>query len=277
MALYDKKRMFWIKLTETFMTGDICKFLLRQKGGSDYIVIYQMLCLKTVNKDGCLADFIGEMIIPFNEESIQQELQFFSIDTIRVALSLYKKLGLIYEESDGVLRIAEINSLVGSQTLSAAKKQIQRAKDGKKQLENKGGQGSGQKGGQMSTERLEIDIEVSHESPACAHEEKAEQKGCKFGKKEFLEKYPKLKDDLPTGLEDPEVDWQGLAEAFKQSEWLRGVDSLTWVLRNSGKILSGKYKTFKSADSKTSHFENERQYGKDELNSLLTNIDDVEF
>lgn len=153
MALYDKKRMFWIKLTETFMTGDICKFLLRQKGGSDYIVIYQMLCLKTVNKDGCLADFIGEMIIPFNEESIQQELQFFSIDTIRVALSLYKKLGLIYEESDGVLRIAEINSLVGSQTLSAAKKQIQRAKDGKKQLENKGGQGSGQKGGQMSTEK----------------------------------------------------------------------------------------------------------------------------
>ena len=268
MAKYNNQRFYWIKLSEDFMNGDIVKFLLRQKGGSDYIVIYQMLCLKTVNKDGCLADFIGEMIIPFNEESIQQELQFFSIDTIRVALSLYKKLGLIYEESDGVLRIAEINSLVGSQTLSAAKKQIQRAKDGKKQIENKGGQDSGQKGGQTSTERLEIDIEVSHKSHACAHE---------FGKKEFLEKYPKLKDDLPTGLEDPEVDWQGLAEAFKQSEWLQGVDSLVWVLRNSGKILSGKYKTFKSSDSKTSHFENERNYSKDELNSLMTKIDDIEF
>ena len=118
---------------------------------------------------------------------------------------------------------------------------------------------------------------ISHESHACAHEGKADQKGCTFGKKEFLEKYPKLKDDLPTGLEDPEADWQGLSDAFKQSEWLRGVDSLVWVLQNSGKILSGKYKTFKSADSKTSHFENERQYGKDELNSLLTNIDDVDF
>ena len=123
----------------------------------------------------------------------------------------------------------------------------------------------------------EEDKEVSHESHACAHEEKAEQKSCTFGKKEFLEKYPKLKDDLPTGLEDPEADWQGLSDAFKQSEWLRGVDSLLWVWRNYGKILSGKYKTFKSADSKTWHFENERQYDKDELNSLLTNIDDVDF
>ena len=109
---------------------------------------------------------------------------------------------------------------------------------------------------------------VSHESHACAHE---------LGKKEFLEKYPKVKDDLPTGLEDPEADWQGIAEAFKQSEWLQSVDSLVWVLRNSGKILSGKYKTFKSADSKSSHFENERNYSKDELNSLMKKIDDIEF
>ena len=268
MALYDKKRMFWIKLTETFMTGDICKFLLRQKGGSDYIVIYQMLCLKTVNKDGCLADFLGEIIIPFNEETIQQELQFFSIDTIRVALSLYKKLGLVYEQGDGILRIADFNNLVGSQTVSAAKKQ--------EQLKNRGGKIGGTKVEKIPPE-IEIDIEVSHESHACAHEEKAEQKGCRFGKKEFLEKYPNLKDDLPTGLEDPEADWQGLSDAFKQSEWLQSVDSLVWVLRNSGKILSGKYKTFKSSDSKSSHFENERNYSKDELNSLLTKIDDVEF
>lgn len=100
MAKYNNQRFYWIKLSEEFMNGDIVKFFLRQKGGSDYIVIYQLLCLKTVNKDGCLADFIGEMIIPFNEESIQQELQYFSLDTIRVALSLYKKLGLVYEESD---------------------------------------------------------------------------------------------------------------------------------------------------------------------------------
>lgn len=262
MALYDKKRMFWIKLTETFMTGDICKFLLRQKGGSDYIVIYQMLCLKTVNKDGCLADFVGEIIIPFNEETIQQELQFFSIDTIRVALSLYKKLGLVYEQGDGILRIADFNNLVGSQTVSAAKKQ--------EQLKNRGGKIGGTKVEKIPPD-IEIDIEVSHESHACAHE---------FGKKEFLQRYPKLKDDLPTELQnlsDVKIDWQGLAEAFKQSDWLQGVDSLAWVLRHSGTILSGKYKTFKVADSKTSHFENERNYSKDELNNLLTKIDDVEF
>jgi len=135
----------------------------------------------------------------------------------------------------------------------------------------------------MKTERCIQDVYIpytqerlgknrfSHESHACAHV---------FGKKEFLERYPKLKDDLPTELQnlsDVKIDWQGLADAFKQSDWLQGVDSLAWVLRHSGTILSGKYRTFKSSDSKTSHFENERQYGKDDLNSLMKKIDDIEF
>jgi len=275
MAKYNNQRFYWIKLSEEFMNGDIVKFFLRQKGGSDYIVIYQLLCLKTVNKDGCLADFVGEMIIPFNEDSIQQELQYFSLDTIRVALSLYKKLGLIYEESGGVLRIAEFNSLVGSQTISAEKKQIQRAKDSKRQLQNKGGQDGGQKGGQMSTERLDIDIEVSHESHACAHEEEDKNEPV-YGLKEFLAAYPNIKNDVLLKEDElKKIDFKGLKKAFNESEWLRGVNSFGWIFANLDKILSGKYKTFKS--KKTVHFANERDYTSEEINNLLVDIDDLDF
>ena len=42
-----------------------------------------------------------------------------------MALELYKKLGLVYEQQDGILQIADFDRLIGSQTISAEKKQIQ--------------------------------------------------------------------------------------------------------------------------------------------------------
>ena len=46
------KRYYWIKLKESFMTSDVVDFLMSQKDGANYVVLYQMLCLKTINTDG---------------------------------------------------------------------------------------------------------------------------------------------------------------------------------------------------------------------------------
>ena len=40
------KRYYWIKLRESFMTGEIVDFLRAQKDGANYVVLYQMLCLE---------------------------------------------------------------------------------------------------------------------------------------------------------------------------------------------------------------------------------------
>lgn len=130
MAEYNKQRYYWIKLTDRFMTSDTVDFLMEQKDGANYVVLYQMLCLKTVNNDGKLTRQIGELIIPYDEEKIQRDMKWFSIDTIRVAMQLYKKLGLIYEQENGVLRISNFEKLIGSQTISAMKKQEQLANRG---------------------------------------------------------------------------------------------------------------------------------------------------
>lgn len=130
MAEYNKQRYYWIKLTDRFMTSDTVDFLMEQKDGANYVVLYQMLCLKTVNNDGKLTRQIGELIIPYDEEKIQRDMKWFSIDTIRVAMQLYKKLGLIYEQDNGVLRISNFDKLIGSQTISAMKKQEQLANRG---------------------------------------------------------------------------------------------------------------------------------------------------
>lgn len=111
---------------------------------------------------------------------------------------------------------------------------------------------------------------ISHESHACAHEERTENGALTA----FLQAHPTIKNDIKSKIEI-EIDWDALGKAIRESEWLKNCTSLKWLINNYDKVLAGAYKTFKA--SKTQHFENERQYGKDELNSLLTNIDDVDF
>ena len=60
--------------------------------------------------------------------SITQELMFFKIDTIRVAIEMLKQLGLLYQDKDGVLCINNFDKMVGSETGWAKEKRIQRAK-----------------------------------------------------------------------------------------------------------------------------------------------------
>ena len=85
------ERYYWIKLKKSFLTSEKVDFLLSQPNGSDYVVIYQMLCLKTINTEGELAAHINEVIIPFDAEKIQRDLKHFSIDTVMVALELFKR------------------------------------------------------------------------------------------------------------------------------------------------------------------------------------------
>ena len=126
MAQYDKGRYYWIKLTDRFMTSDTVDFLMSQKDGANYVVLYQMLCLKTVNNNGIMARQLGEMIVPYDVDKIQRDCKWFSVDTVRIALELYKKLGLIYENTDGVFAISNFDRLIGSQTIGAEKKELQK-------------------------------------------------------------------------------------------------------------------------------------------------------
>lgn len=131
------KRYYWIKLKDTFFTSDTVDFLMSQKNGANYVVLYQMLCLKTVNTNGNLSRQIGEMIIPFDIEKIQRDCKYFDVDTIRVALELYKKLGLIYEQENGILQISNFDNLVGSETQGAVEKRQQKQEKLKEAREKK--------------------------------------------------------------------------------------------------------------------------------------------
>ena len=122
---YNNKRYYWIKLKDTFFSSDTVDFLMSQNNGANYVVLYQMLCLKTVNTNGQLSRTIGEVLIPYDIEKIARDCKYFSVDTVRIALELYKKLGLIYEQENGIKQIANFDNLIGSESQSAVYKRQQ--------------------------------------------------------------------------------------------------------------------------------------------------------
>lgn len=120
------KRYYWIKLKDSFMSSDEIDYLMSQPDGANYVVLYQMLCLKTINTNGCLVSKIGEMLIPYDAEKIQRECKWFPLSTVRLALTVYKQIGLIFENPDGTLSISDYQNMVGSETDYSAQKRLQR-------------------------------------------------------------------------------------------------------------------------------------------------------
>ena len=115
----DNKRYYWIKLKTDFFNQETIDFMLSQKNGCEYVVLYQMLCLGAANRNGELTSKVGEMLVPYDVEKIVRDTKYFDFDTVSVALELFKRLGLIYEEENKILKIANFNEMVGSEVSSA--------------------------------------------------------------------------------------------------------------------------------------------------------------
>jgi hypothetical protein len=99
-----------------------------------------MLCLRTINTGGALGRQIGEVFVAWDVNKIVRDTKYFSFDTVAVAMELYKQLGLIYEQSDGVLKIAGLSEMVGAEsgTPAAIKQRAYRERKKAETLENKG-------------------------------------------------------------------------------------------------------------------------------------------
>lgn len=144
------------------MSSDMIDYLMGQPDGANYVVLYQMLCLKTINTGGRLAFQIGDMIIPYDVEKIQRECKWFSLATVRVALEVYKQIGLIYEDKDGVLVLANYSDIVGSETDYSAQKRLQR-ENRRRQLPQKGADSNEDNSVDNVHTEIEKEIEIDKE------------------------------------------------------------------------------------------------------------------
>lgn len=122
----DSKKYYWIKLKTDFFDQDTIDFLMGQENGAEYVVIYQMLLLKTAQQGGYLGTKMAEVMVPYDIKKIVRDTKYFDYDTVTIALELFKKLGLVYEESNHILKLAGAEQFVGSESKWAEKKRIYR-------------------------------------------------------------------------------------------------------------------------------------------------------
>ena len=96
---------------DRFETGGDLEFLRNLKNGSEYEMFYMMLGL-------CIEDRNGE--IPARQEGsaracdidrIVSDCRYFTRDTVKVAMSLFRKTGLISEDAEGILRVKSIQDI----------------------------------------------------------------------------------------------------------------------------------------------------------------------
>lgn len=123
----ENKKYWYIQLNVNFFEDERIDWLCEQQNGYAYVVLYLKLCLKTANNNGILTRQIGDMIIPYNIEKIA-ETTHMNVDIVRVALELYKRIGLIYEadENCNFMRLPEVPQMVGCITQAAIDKRKQR-------------------------------------------------------------------------------------------------------------------------------------------------------
>ncbi len=133
----ENKRFYWIKLRENFFQQETIDWLMEQENGSAYIVLYLKLCLMTANTSGELIRTIGDMTIPYEPKKISQKTGF-DIDTVNVALSLFRHLGLVEETREGIQILPEVKNMVGSESASAIRmrKCRKKEKEAKKALQS---------------------------------------------------------------------------------------------------------------------------------------------
>lgn len=121
-AVVVGKKYYWLKVSEHFFEDEKIKYLESQENGEKYVYFWIKLllkCLKT--KDENEYGFLRfSKKIPYNDKLLS-DFTGTDIDTVRVALSVFKKLEMIEILDDETIYIESVQEMIGSETEGAAR------------------------------------------------------------------------------------------------------------------------------------------------------------
>lgn len=130
----DNKKYYYMKLKEDFFDTEEMIILEGMQDGYIYSNILLKLYLKSLKTNGRL---MLRDLIPYNAEMIAN-ITRHNVSSVKVALDIFKKLGLIEVLDDGAIYMKDIQNFVGSSSSEADRKRAYRLKikEEKKRLEN---------------------------------------------------------------------------------------------------------------------------------------------
>lgn len=130
----DNKKYYYMKLKEDFFDTEEMIILEGIQDGYIYSNILLKLYLKSLKTNGRL---MLRDLIPYNAEMIAN-ITRHNVSSVKVALDIFKKLGLIEVLDDGAIYMRDIQNFVGSSSSEADRKRAYRLKikEEKERLEN---------------------------------------------------------------------------------------------------------------------------------------------
>ncbi|WP_297136053.1 phage replisome organizer N-terminal domain-containing protein [Terrisporobacter sp.] len=131
------KKYYWLKLKEDFFEDDTISWIEEQENGKDYCLFYLKLCLKSLKTDGLLIRNVGTMLVPYDVKQLSK-ITNTDTDTVRVAMELFKNIGLIEILENGEIYLNQLQNMVGSETSKAQLMRNKREKDKEKKLLSEG-------------------------------------------------------------------------------------------------------------------------------------------
>lgn len=232
MSDKQKRRYYWLKLKENFFEEDTIEWLEEQPNGKEYCLFYLKLCLKSLKTEGLLVRNVGNLMIPYDPESLAK-LTNSKADTVKVAMDLFNKIGLIEIMDSGEIYLNQLGEMVGTETESARQKRLQRSKeDNVRTLSGKG--------------RLELEKEIEKELDI---ERKKDVAPSKTKAKPTRHKYGEYKNVL---LSDQEL--EKLKSEFP-SDWQKRIENVSEYCATSGRT----YKNYLAVIRKWAKKDNSNQ------------------
>lgn len=259
------QKYYWLKLKNDFFDDDVISWLEEQEHGSEYVLFYLKLCLKSLKTDGILIRNVGEMIVPYDAKRLS-EITRTKFDTVVVAMELLKKIGLIEVLDCGELYLTQVSQMTGSETTKAA---LMRRSREKKKLEvtetpcisedgNNVTQSLPEEGNNVDTEIRDKSLEIRDKN------NKTSTKSMNVNYQAIADMYHSICTSYPKlrGLSEkrkkaikararvhPIEDFQRVFENAEASVFLKGSNNhdwsadFDWMMKDSNfdKILEGKY------------------------------------
>ena len=95
---YNKTAMFFFLKPENYYRQDFVRKIRSLKNGFEYLTLYEEILTDTLNKEGVLANFYGDEIVPYTIDELSTIFQH-KPSIIKNGLELFEK----YTKKEGTL------------------------------------------------------------------------------------------------------------------------------------------------------------------------------
>lgn len=122
---YNKTAMFFFLKPENYYRQDFVRKIRSLKNGFEYLTLYEEILTDTLNKEGVLANFYGDEIVPYTTDELATIFQH-KPSIIKSGLELFEKYKMIEKNDDGAYFIPNALEFTKRTTVGSVKKKEQR-------------------------------------------------------------------------------------------------------------------------------------------------------